>query len=246
MKILVNCDLPFALAHGGAAIQIRQTMAALSQLGVTVEPLRWWDENQTGDLIHYFGRMPAGQIRFAHQKKIKVVMAELLTAQGSRSPAQLWRQKLISRTIAQLAPRNFTAAFKWDAYGLADACVANTVWEAHLMNYLFGAPKECVHVVPNGVEEVFFNSPAVAREKWLVCTATITERKRVLELARAAVAAQTPLWIVGRAYAESDPYAQKFFTLARQQPQHSFATKAPSPTGRDWLKFTVRRADSSS
>src|SRR5208283_223757 len=51
-----------------------------------------------------------------------------------------------------------------------------------------------------------------------VCTATLTERKRVLELAEAAVRAQTPVWIIGKAYAESDSYAQRFFALARQQP----------------------------
>ena len=87
------------------------------------------------------------------------------------------------------------------------------------MNYLFGAPRERVHVVPNGVEETFLISAPAARGPWLVCTATITERKRVLELAEAAVRARTPLWIVGRAYADSDPYAQKFFALAKQQPQ---------------------------
>ena len=219
MKILVNCVIPFAFAHGGAAIQIQQTMTALAKLGVSVEPLRWWDENQSGDLIHFFGRMSADHIRFAQQKKFKVGMAELLTAQGSRSPTQLWRQKLLSRTMDRLAPRSFTAAFNWDAYRLADACVALTPWEAHLMHYLFDAPKERIHVVPNGVEEIFLNALPAAREKWLVCTTTITERKRVLELATAAVTAQTPLWIIGRAYAEADPYAQKFFALARQQPQ---------------------------
>ena len=87
------------------------------------------------------------------------------------------------------------------------------------MSYLFGASKERVHVVPNGVEEVFFNSPKAHRGPWLVCTSTITERKRVLELAEAAVEAQTPVWIIGKAYSDSDPYAQRFFALAKQQPQ---------------------------
>jgi glycosyltransferase involved in cell wall biosynthesis len=73
--------------------------------------------------------------------------------------------------------------------------------------------------VPNGVEEIFLNAPKVARGQWLVCTATVTERKRILELAVAAVRAQTPLWIIGKAYAGSDPYAQKVFALAKQQPQ---------------------------
>jgi glycosyltransferase involved in cell wall biosynthesis len=73
--------------------------------------------------------------------------------------------------------------------------------------------------VPNGVEEIFLHSAPAARGPWLVCTATITGRKRVLELAVAAVRAQTPVWIIGKPYSDSDPYAQKFFALAKQQPQ---------------------------
>ena len=72
--------------------------------------------------------------------------------------------------------------------------------------------------LPNGVEEIFFQSPP-ERGPWLVCTATITERKRVLELAEAAVAAQTPVWIIGRPYTDEDVYAKKFLALARTHPQ---------------------------
>lgn len=218
MKILVNCPLPFALAHGGHQIQIQRTLAALEAAGVQVEPVRWWDENQAGDLIHYFGRMPVGHIQLAHQKHLKVVMAELLTEQGSRSNLQLRLQKILSRAIERLAPGNFVYAFNWASYRLADACIALTPWEADIMHTLFGAPQERLHVVTNGVEDIFLNSRKTARGPWLVCTATITGRKRVLELAQAAVHAQTPVWIIGQAYGESDPYARQFCALAKQQP----------------------------
>jgi glycosyltransferase involved in cell wall biosynthesis len=108
------------------------------------------------------------------------------------------------------------AAFNWESYRLADAIIANTPWQAQLMNYLLGARKERIRVVANGVEEVFLNAPEAARGIHLVCTVTITERKWVLELAEAIVRAKTPLWVIGRAYTDSDSYAQKFFTLARQ------------------------------
>ena len=218
MKIIFDCHVPAMLAHGGAQIQMEQTSRALQAIGVNAEFMHWWDSQQTADLIHFFGRMPVDQVRFAQRKGIKVIIAELLTAQGSRSPGQLRRQKLISRTVERLAPRSFTAAFNWDSYRLADACVALTPWEAHLMNYLFDAAPEKTFVVPNGVEEIFFHLPKVERGPWLVCTATITERKRVLELAEAAVAAQTPTWIIGKAYADNDPYAEKFFHLAKTYP----------------------------
>ena len=219
MKVLFNCNLPFCLAHGGQAIQVHQTMGALRRVGVEVEPLRWWDESQTGDVLQFFGRMSSEQIRLAQQKNMKVVMAELLTGAGSRSRPQLRVQKLVSRLVQWLAPRSFTAAYNWQSYQWADALVANTPVEKHLMEYLFDAAPEKTFVLPNGVEDEFFAAPAVPRGQWLVCTGVITERKRVLELGRAAVAAQTPLWVIGKAYGENDSYAQAFFALAQQHPQ---------------------------
>lgn len=219
MKILLHGHTPFLLAHGGAQIQIEQTKAALEKIGVPTEYLRWYDGDQTGDVLHFFGRIPTTLLRLAHAKGMKVVVADLLTEQGSRSPRRLFAQKLTSQILNAVLPRSLAASFNWDSYRLADACVALTSHEAHLMNYLFKAPPEKLHVVPNGVEETFLQSRAVPRGPWLVCTVTITERKRIVELAEAAVRAQTPLWIIGKAYSDSDPYALRFFQLARQHPK---------------------------
>jgi glycosyltransferase involved in cell wall biosynthesis len=219
MKILFHNHTPFLLAHGGAQIQIEQTKTGLEKIGLTVENLRWWDDAQTGDVLHFFGRMPTGILRLAQAKGIKVVMADLLTEQGSRSPGRLQRQKILSRILKRVLPGSLVAAFNWESYQLADACVALTEHEANLMNYLFDAPREKLHVVPNGVEEVFLESRPARRGPWLVCTATITERKRIVELAESAVAAQTPLWVVGKAYSDTDPYAKRYLDLAARYPK---------------------------
>jgi len=219
MKILFDHHTPFALAHGGFQQQLEQTRAALDQLGVETDHVRWWDSAQTGDLIHFFGRPPAEYIAFAHGRGRKVVIAELLTATGSRSQLQLASQKYFIAVAKRILPGTFTSRLAWNAYRLADACIALTPWEAHLMGYLFEAPPDRIHVVPNGVEDIFFDRSAVTRGSWLVCTATITARKRILELAEAAVTARTPLWIVGQAYSDADPYAQRFFALARAHPE---------------------------
>jgi glycosyltransferase involved in cell wall biosynthesis len=219
MKVLFDHHTPFSLAHGGFQHQLAQTKAALEKNGVETDYVRWWDAAQRGDIIHFVGRPTADYIAFAHGQGCKVIVAELLTATGSRSRRQLAFQKISTGVLRKMLPGTFATRMAWDSYRLADACIALTPWEAHLMNYLFGAPKGRVHVVPNGVEEIFLNSQKTARGQWLVCTATITERKRVLELAQAAVRAQTPLWIIGKAYAASDPYAQKVLALAKQQPQ---------------------------
>ncbi len=219
MKILFDHHLPFSLAHGGFQQQFEQTKMALERLGVETDYVRWWDGSQGADVIHFAGRPTADYIGFAHGKGCKVVMAELLTGPGSRSRGTLALQKYLIRFSKTLLPRTFTARLAWDAYHLADACVANTPVEAHLMVFLFNAPPERVHVVPNGVEDVFLNSRPAPRGKWLVCTATIAERKRVLELAQAALIAQTPVRILGKPYSDTDAYAQKFTALAKEHPE---------------------------
>jgi glycosyltransferase involved in cell wall biosynthesis len=219
MKILIDHPHPFLLSHGGFQVQIEQTYAALRAVGVSAEYLRWWDDRQSADIIHYFGRPSIHYVRQAQSKGIRIVLAELLTGLGSRSPRVLPLQKAAIRLARAALPGIITGRFAWDVYEAVDGCIAGTPWEAHLMNYMFGAPKSKVHVVVNGVEEVFHQSPAMPRGQWLVCTATITPRKRVLELSQAALAAGTPLWIIGKPYAESDPYAQRFLALARQNPK---------------------------
>jgi len=215
MRILFDHPNPFSLAHGGFQTQIEQTKLALEGLGLEVDWLRWWDENQTADVIHFFGRPSQWYLRTAQARGGKVVLGELLTGVGSRGALARAAQ---ARVIRLLRRSSFFERMSWDAFHLADACVALTPWEARLMSEIFGASPERVHVVPNGVEEEFFSAPPVERGQWLVCTATITERKRVLELARSAVAGRTPIWIVGKPYSEADPYGRAF---AEFQHRHS-------------------------
>ena len=215
MKILLDHPNPFLLAHGGLQIQVEQTKQALQSIGVDVDFLRWWDDAQRGDIIHFFGRPSPSYIEFAHQKKIKIVLAELLTALGSRSSATRGFQKLVVALGRKTLPKMITQRFAWDSYCLADACVANTLWEAALMRNIFKVPAQRIQIIPNGVEEVFFQSQRTTRGQWLVCTATIDKRKRVLELAQAAVASKTPVWIIGKPYSAEDAYAKNFFDFVK-------------------------------
>ncbi len=213
MKVLFDHHLPFALAHGGLQGQIEQTMAALVRRGVEAEPIRWWDATQRGDIIHFFGRPDRTYIDLAHAKGMKVVVAELHSALGSRSGAARFAQKSMMRLTQALVPSAFTAKLAWDAYEKADAFIANTTWEAHIIETMFDADPAKIHVVTNGIENVFF-CPHVGGTH-LVCTAAIHPRKRVVELAEAAASAKVPLWIVGRPYAESDTYYRRFLEVQK-------------------------------
>lgn len=218
MKILIHHGTPFFLAHGGLQTQIEQTKAALETVGVEVEYLRWWDDQQSGDVIHYFGRPNALFITYAQEKGIRVVLSELLTGQGSRPAWKHWCHRWALIGLGAILPSIYTSSLASRVYRLADGAIALTPWEAHLMRKLYRADPVKIHVVPNGVEESFFHEPPTPRGKWLVCTATIAERKRVLELARGAVQAQTPVWIIGKPYSEGDAYYRAFHELAARNP----------------------------
>jgi glycosyltransferase involved in cell wall biosynthesis len=220
MKILIDHQTPFLLAHGGLQIQIERTKEALATSRIEVEHLRWWDDAQRGDIIHFFGRANPSHIDFAHAKGMKYVMSDLLTGQGSRTPAQLRLQGIIERVLSKVVPATFLANFRWGAYHKADALIVGTPWEAEVAQLLFSPPQHKIHVVPNGVEEIFFvdSSTPLTRRKELVCTATITPRKRIVELTEAAIAARTPLRIFGAPYGEGDPYYKLFLRTVAQAP----------------------------
>ena len=220
MKVLFDCLVPFALAHGGQQIQIQQTKAALEGIGVEVEYLRWWDDRQTGDLLHYFGRPPAHLTALAHERGLKVVAADLLSAQGSRPAYQRILQKLGTWLLESALPAGLLGSTGRACLTAADACISLTPWEGQLLETMYGVPRERIHVVPNGVEEEFLNSTPKNRGKWLVCTATITERKRVLELAEAAADARVPVWIIGRPYSEANPYVRRFNEFAKSASEY--------------------------
>jgi len=236
MKVLFDCHMPSFLAHGGGHVQAINTVKALREIGVDADFARWWDADQKCDILHFLGRVDGFYAGFARPKGIKFVLADLLTSQGSRTKLQRVPHWFLRQFDRATKGRIIAEKFGWKTYRIADAVIALTSWERDLMAEMFGADPARLHVVPNGVEEIFFADPQSElrnrqsppppqipqsairnpQSNWLVCTATITERKRVLELAEAAVVAQTPTWIIGRPYAESDPYYLRFLECVRR------------------------------
>lgn len=223
MKVLFDHHFPFSLAHGGVQILIQKLKEGLEEHGVEVEYLRWWDETQSADLIQFFGRPPAGHIDFAHGKGMRYSMMELMTGQGSRAKWKLHLQGLLTSGLKRALPSTFQAPFGWESYAKADLIFSSTEWEADVMQILFAADRSKIQLLPNGVDPLFFQTAGeqknrrerISDAKWMVCLATITERKRVVETCEAAIAAKTPLWIIGKPYAD-DEYSRRFLELVEK------------------------------
>jgi glycosyltransferase involved in cell wall biosynthesis len=212
MKIVIDHHSPFILAHGGFQIQIEQTYKALLGMDAQVEMMRWWDDKQAPNLIHFFGKANTGYLQKAKSKGIATVVSELHTGLGSHSRTKKYIQSKVIGAVKRFMPP-LANRMNWDSYDHADAIIALTTYEAKLIKNIFHADRKRVHVVPNGVDDVFFQTANSPREDWLLCTATITERKRVNELAQAAKAAGLKLKVLGRPYSEKDPYFMNFIDI---------------------------------
>ena len=215
MKILLNCHLPFLLAHGGTQVQIEQTKAGLEAIGVEVEYLRWWDRDQTADILHHFGWLPPELIAQAHRKGWKVALTILLTETCNRSPRELFVRRLCIRgALAAPLPRKLKHRLQWSAYHACDLMVVGLEVERRIMENVYGLPPERVGVVPLGLSEAFRQSaPASRASEHLICTGTIGPSKNSLELAGFAAAARVPLLFVGKPFDYGSDYWKQFEKL---------------------------------
>jgi glycosyltransferase involved in cell wall biosynthesis len=220
MKVLIDHQLPFLLAHGGLQIQIERTKEALEGIGIEVEYLRWWDDSQRGDIIHFFGRAHPLHIHLAHGKGMKYVMTELLSGQSTRPDAVLRAQATLHRLLKLGVPRILIENLRWDAHSKADAVIVLTEREAQVAEMLFRPPRDKLFVVPNGVDQEFFLPHARPSEigDELLCVATIRPLKRNVELAKAALVANVPIRFVGTPYGKGDPYYREFADIAASRP----------------------------
>ena len=215
MRVAFDCHVPFSLAHGGMQIQIEQTLQSLRALGIEVSPLPWWEASFSTPIVHFFGKPSPVYAGWLRQKNIRLVISDLLTAQGSRNALQRLPFRLAC-LADRLVRGKIRARLGWNIYELADCCICLTSWEADLVRNMYGAHRARTEVVPNGVEKVFLTSgQAIQRENHLVSTVTITERKRVVELVEAAALAQVKIKIIGRPYHEQDPYYLRFLESVR-------------------------------
>jgi glycosyltransferase involved in cell wall biosynthesis len=215
VRVLLYCDVPFSLAHGGAQVQIQQTKAGLEALGVRVEYLRWWDDRQHGDLIHAFGVTGSDLIRLAAAADIPVVLTSLLTAACNYSGARLLANRLSTRMLRPLLDRvGIGRQLQWSAF---HECAQNVVGlraEQQVLEGVHGVPTDRIAIVPLGLSTPYLNASAGSRsQQYLICTGTITPRKRTVELAQLARQARVPVLFVGKPYSEKDPYWLRFRSL---------------------------------
>ena len=211
MKVLFSQTLPFFLAHGGTQTFIESLLRELPRLGVEVQPERWWDETQSGDIIHFIARPSIIHVNLAKQKGYKVVLTEFLDQPASRGRLTLFAQRLVTKAVRKIFG-TFVSRLGWDVYREMDAMVYAVHHEWETAKYLFDADPNRGFVIPHGIEPEALQQlrrPGPESD-YLISVATIYPRKNTHLLAAAAKIAKVPVLFVGKPYSEVDPYFQQF------------------------------------
>lgn len=214
MKVLFYSPNPFFLAHGGTQTLLESLMREIAGHGVTVEPARWWDDRQAGDILHFMNRPTHTLAQCARQKKFKTVMTENIDQTASRPHFDLWLRRAlfeVDRTLGGKVGHRLGL----EVYRMLDAAVYAVELERRVAQYLYSAPAAKCHVIPHGVDDSALeelSAPAVEGD-YLISVATIIPRKNTVLLARAAIIARIPVIFLGMPYNQEDAYYREFLSV---------------------------------
>ena len=212
MKILFDVEYPFASAHGGEQVLVEGLMTHLPELGVEVEPLKWWDEKQHGDIINMF-YLPSNAAKFAKIKGIKIVSYVYLDGYTSKGKKELFGRKLFIKAFNRVFANYATSlGFKYPI--IADAYIYPSNPDKLMGNYLFNAELDKSYVISHGIDDKYFiekNLPV--RSNYLISISTIHERKNNVLLGKIAKKLNLPIIFLGKPYGKNDPYYLEFLSL---------------------------------
>jgi glycosyltransferase involved in cell wall biosynthesis len=213
MKVLFDVNYPLAWAEGGFSIQIRQTKLALEKLGVEVEYVDYFAEKaQRADVLHYFG-IPANMImyRAARAMGMKQVITFLAPA-GLMQPA--WSD-YVKRAVRKALIRGFGSQRLFGKMGIgveqANAFIVLNRAEKNYAMFYYGWPSQITHVIPEGVDDVFFDETVAARHRdALFYPSYICPRKNQVEIAKVAKELKIKVLFAGKDQGEYPEYFNDF------------------------------------
>jgi glycosyltransferase involved in cell wall biosynthesis len=207
MKVLVTTYPAVTILGGGLRSQVDGTCNALAEEGVEVARFDPWEEMDLGgfDLCHLFGANIGTYHTAAtlHRAGMKTVVSPIFFTRRSR-----WAVRATIRVDRRI--RRLVRGV-WTDYGIAsdicrwaDLVLPNTSTEADMVVRGLCVPADRVGIVPNGVDERFYNAdPGPFREKYGLEHFVLSvgfigmERKNFLRLFQALKDIDRPAVIIG-------------------------------------------------
>ena len=213
MKLIYYVNFPLAWAKGGVTIQIMETKRGLEKLGIEVSWLH--HEDLTGsraDIIHYWGRPPSDEHWQLAKKQGCKIVASIQNAQAVLRPEWTWKAKRAAGPfLRKIMGAGLYANLGIGFHAESDALLVLNPYEGEYVERVFEAPHSIVHVVPNGVDSIFFDkSIAPVDFDGLVYNAYVRDIKNTVEVARAAKQQGVRVKFIGGIHSEDVAYGRAF------------------------------------
>jgi glycosyltransferase involved in cell wall biosynthesis len=214
MRVRIAPYQPHSLAFGGFEIQMRSALAAALAQGVDAEPLDPWKYDDSFDVLHVWGlglvHEPA--IYWARNTGKRVVMTALLPYLTARSKVRhLLLRGERSRSLVKLLR-------------FVDRLAVVNDLQAESAVHLFGVAEEKIEIIPNIVEEQYFQRSAgeiphnFGITNYVLTTGNVCERKNQLALAQACKQYNIPLLMIGDVLSGEEAYGKKLAELVADVP----------------------------
>jgi len=195
---------PHCFAFGGFEVQMITAMETARAAGTDIAPLDPWRREADFDVLHLWGLAVDHiiTIQLARAAHKKIVLTALLPY-----PSLLSRLRhLASLAVGPARLRNSVLK------AIDCVTVLNQAQAQYLSNTL-GFPAEKISIVPNAVDDIFFETAGEAEnsfgiENYVLCTGNICHRKNQLALVEACKKLGVPLLLVGKTLVGEEDYGR--------------------------------------
>jgi len=212
---------PHCFAFGGFEIQMISALAAVQAQGYDVEKMDFWSKDDGFDILHIWGyglaHWPAAY--WARKSGKRVVMSALL-------PYPTFKCKVRSF----ISSRYGIGRAHKELLDLVDYVSVVNEQQAEMATRILGVPDSKVAVIPNVVDEKYFEpppglTPPIAIDRYILCTGNVCPRKNQLALSQACIAANVPLLIIGDVLLGEEAYGESLSLLIQEAPSITWIRK---------------------
>jgi glycosyltransferase involved in cell wall biosynthesis len=197
---------PHCFAFGGFEVQMLSATQAAREVGANVQPLDPWSRDSEFDILHLWGCdiVHFETAKWAHLNGKKLVMSALFPYPSTKALLRYWASLLVG-----------TARFRRPMLSWLSSLTVVNQQQARYAIEILGIPEEITYVVPNIVEDNFFERretnivSEVTIKNYVICTGNICRRKNQLSLVRACQRIGLPLLLIGDTLIGEEAYGNE-------------------------------------
>lgn len=218
---------PHGLAFGGFELQMLNAMKASKLCGINIKPLDFWDRSDKYNILHFWGlsSQHLDAAFWGKQTGKKVFLSVLTGYPGVRSYSKNFFSKLIGK-----------GKISASLLRLADGVSVVNEEQKIFLTKAYGYPSEKIYVIPNIVEDIFFDKnnkfsvdSKVDIDNYIISTGNVCQRKNQINLCLACINIGVPLLIIGGILPGEEGYADQLQGLVNDNSESVVWTRELPP-----------------